>query len=55
MPTEAHLDAVWDAAGVWADPRLVRTEGNPNPTRPVMGFVACCLTNVKVPSMSSHE
>ena len=55
MPAEAHLDIVWDAARMWPDPRLVRTESDPDLARTGTSFVAGRLIVVKAASMSSYE
>ena len=55
MPSEAHLDAVRDAAGVRPDPRLVPVEDDPDLARPVTGLGAGRLAVVKVPPVAGNE
>ena len=55
MPYEAHLEVVWDAAGMGSDPCLVRVEDDPNLASPVVGLLAGLLAVLKVPSVACDE
>jgi hypothetical protein len=55
MPSEAHLDAVWDTPGMRPDPSLVRVEDDPDLTCSCVRSITGRLAIVKAAPVAGNE